>query len=55
MRRSLSALLMAAAIVPAAAAPALAQDKTVNLKVSLWVPPAHPLVPATQADRKSVV
>lgn len=49
MRRSLSALLMAAAIVPAAAAPALAQDKTVNLKVSLWVPPAHPLVPATQA------
>ena len=27
----------------------MAQDKTVNLKVSLWVPPAHPLVPATQA------
>ncbi|KTS80017.1 C4-dicarboxylate ABC transporter, partial [Pantoea dispersa] len=45
----MSALLMAAAIVPAAAAPALAQDKTVNLRVSLWVPPAHPLVPATQA------
>jgi TRAP-type C4-dicarboxylate transport system substrate-binding protein len=39
---------MAAAIVPAAG-PAVAQDKTVNLKVSLWVPPAHPLVPATQA------
>ena len=27
--------------------PALAQDKTFNLKISLWVPPAHPLVPAT--------
>src|ERR1043165_566316 len=39
---------MAAAIVPAAG-PAVAQDKTVNLKISLWVPPAHPLVPATQA------
>ena len=31
------------------AASAVAQDKTVNLKISLWVPPAHPLVPATQA------
>lgn len=30
-------------------APALAQDKVVNLKISLWVPPAHPLVTATQA------
>ncbi|MBR0799780.1 TRAP transporter substrate-binding protein [Bradyrhizobium jicamae] len=48
MRKSLLALLVAAAVVPAIA-PALAQDKTVNLKVSLWVPPAHPLVPATQA------
>jgi TRAP-type C4-dicarboxylate transport system substrate-binding protein len=38
------ALLLAASVTPA-----LAQDKTVNLKVSLWVPPAHPLVPATQA------
>ncbi|WP_284417888.1 MULTISPECIES: TRAP transporter substrate-binding protein [unclassified Bradyrhizobium] len=28
---------------------ALAQDKVVNLKISLWVPPAHPLVAATQA------
>lgn len=48
MRNKLLALLMAAALVPAAA-PAVAQDKTVYLKVSLWVPPAHPLVPATQA------
>ncbi len=29
--------------------PALAQDKQVDLKISLWVPPAHPLVPATKA------
>src|SRR5918912_685554 len=28
--------------------PALAQDKQVDLKISLWVPPAHPLVPATK-------
>ena len=48
MRKTVLAVLMAAAIVPAAG-PAVAQDKTVNLKVSLWVPPAHPLVPATQA------
>ena len=28
---------------------AIAQDKTVELKISLWVPPAHPLTPATRA------
>src|ERR1700728_1039654 len=28
---------------------AVAQDKTVELKISLWVPPAHPLTPATRA------
>ena len=44
MRKAFLALLLAASVTPA-----LAQDKTVNLKVSLWVPPAHPLVPATQA------
>ena len=44
MRQAFLALLLAASVTPA-----LAQDKTVNLKVSLWVPPAHPLVPATQA------
>ena len=43
MRKALLALLLAASV-----APAWAQDKTVNLKVSLWVPPAHPLVPATK-------
>jgi TRAP-type C4-dicarboxylate transport system substrate-binding protein len=53
MRRAFLALLLAAGVtaagVSAAMTPAIAQDKTVNLKVSLWVPPAHPLVPATQA------
>src|SRR6202451_1271170 len=44
MRKAILALLLAACV-----SPALAQDKTVNMKVSLWVPPAHPLVPATQA------
>ncbi len=29
--------------------PVLAQDKTVDLKISIWLPPAHPLVPATKA------
>ena len=48
MRKIVLALLLAAAVTPASG-PAFAQDKTVNLKVSLWVPPAHPLVPATQA------
>jgi TRAP-type C4-dicarboxylate transport system substrate-binding protein len=44
MRKACLALLIAASVTPA-----LAQDKTVTMKVSLWVPPAHPLVPATQA------
>src|SRR5258705_4363490 len=52
MRKALLGMLLAARLTPAVTpvvTPALAQDKTVNLKVSLWVPPAHPLVPATQA------
>ena len=32
----------------AGAAPALAQEKPVNLRISIWVPAAHPLVPATK-------
>src|ERR1700732_5290278 len=44
MRKTFLALLLAASVTPA-----LAQDKTVNMKVSLWVPPAHPLTPATRA------
>lgn len=49
MRKIVLALLLAASITPA-----FAQDKTVNLKVSLWVPPAHPLVPATQVWASSI-
>jgi TRAP-type C4-dicarboxylate transport system substrate-binding protein len=30
------------------AGPAAAQDKQVELRISLWVPPAHPLVPSTK-------
>ena len=28
--------------------PAMAQDKPVDLKISIWLPPAHSLVPATK-------
>ena len=41
--------VLLAAMVAACVTPAFAQDKTVNMKVSIWLPPAHPLVPATQA------
>lgn len=54
MKRVALALLLAACVTPATSLSSLAQDKTVNLKVSLWVPPAHPLVPATQAWAKSI-
>ena len=30
------------------AMPVAAQDKPVDLKISIWLPPAHPLVPATK-------
>src|SRR5882762_9982064 len=42
-------LALCATLFAGNAAPAFAQDKTLDLKISLWVPPAHPLVPATQA------
>jgi hypothetical protein len=43
------ALALAAGLLGTSAvvAGAGAQDKTVDLKVSIWLPPAHPLVPAT--------
>jgi TRAP-type C4-dicarboxylate transport system substrate-binding protein len=44
MKKAILGLLLAACAVPAAA-----QDKPVNMKVSIWLPPAHPLVPATKA------
>ena len=42
------ALALAIGLLAAATA-AMAQDKTVDLKISIWLPPAHPLVPATKA------
>jgi len=52
MKRGLIGGVGFAAVLAAslALAPAAhAQDKEVQLKISLWIPPAHPLVPATQA------
>jgi len=43
MRKALLGILLAAWAMPA-----LAQDKQVNLKVSIWLPPAHPLVPGSK-------
>src|SRR5437868_6150545 len=43
MRRTLLALLLAAGVTPA-----LAQEKTFELKLSHWVPPSHPLQKALE-------
>ncbi len=42
-------LAVALATLAIAVTPALAQDKTVTLKMSSWVPPAHPLNPSLVA------
>ena len=42
-------MALAVALGVLAMLPAAAQDKEVQLKISLWIPPAHPLVPATKA------
>lgn len=44
----MKSVLFAAALVASTTA-AVAQDKTINMKTSIWLPPAHPLVGATQA------
>jgi TRAP-type C4-dicarboxylate transport system substrate-binding protein len=44
MRKLALAFLL---VTVACASPALSQDKEVQLKISLWVPPAHPLFPST--------
>ena len=52
MARGFIGLGLAAALaasVAGLASAALAQDKEIQLKLSLWVPPAHPLVPSIQA------
>ena len=43
------AVLALSATLALAVAPALAQDKPVNLKMSSWVPAQHPLNPSLQA------
>ena len=50
MKKLALALLMSACAIGVAQA----QDKTVNLKISLWVPAAHPLFPATKAWAESI-
>lgn len=47
-------IALALAVAGCAIAPAMAQDKQVNLKVSLWVPTAHPLYPSTKAWTESM-
>jgi TRAP-type C4-dicarboxylate transport system substrate-binding protein len=48
MKKLTLSLCLCAGLAAGIALPALAQDKQVDLKISLWVPPAHPLVPATK-------
>src|SRR6202167_707708 len=43
------ALLLILILSLGVAVPALAQDKEVDLRLSLWVPPAHPLTSAAKA------
>jgi TRAP-type C4-dicarboxylate transport system substrate-binding protein len=45
----MSSRLAAVALLMLLAAPAVAQDKTVTLKMSSWLPPAHPLNPLLAA------
>jgi TRAP-type transport system periplasmic protein len=47
-------LAWALALGLCAALPAAAQDKPVDLKISIWLPPAHPLVPATKEWAESI-
>ena len=41
-------LALLAALAASLAVPAAAQDKPIQLKISLWLPPAHPLVASTK-------
>ena len=51
---SLSAVLAIATLLAPATGPAIAQDKQVDLKLSHWVPPAHPLHKAMEDWGNSV-
>ena len=49
------ALALILALAPGFASPAFAQDKEVDLRLSLWVPPAHPLTGRFAAPRGPLV
>lgn len=48
MGRAAATIVAGALALSATAYSAVAQDKTITLKISLWVPPAHPLVQAAR-------
>src|SRR5262249_15177950 len=54
LMKKLALALVAGLLTPMAMTSAMAQDKTVDLKISIWVPPAHPLVPATKEWAESI-
>src|ERR1700744_1221801 len=54
MRMPIRRLATIAAALLLAVSPAWAQDKTVTLKMSSWVPPAHPLNPSLIAWAKDI-
>ena len=47
-------IALALAVTGWAFAPAMAQDKQVNMRISLWSPTAHPLFPSTKAWAESM-
>ena len=49
VRRFCAATALAVALAFGIVVPAFAQDKEVDLRLSLWVPPAHPLTSAAKA------
>jgi TRAP-type C4-dicarboxylate transport system substrate-binding protein len=57
-KKSLLLFCAGAALIGAAAAsavsPAAAADESVRLKISLWIPPAHPLVPSAKEWADSI-
>lgn len=55
LRKNLLAMTIGlAAVLAAGGMPAAAQDTPINLKISLWVPPVHPLVKSTQEWADSI-
>ena len=49
VRRFCAATALAVALAFGIVVPASAQDKEVDLRLPLWVPPAHPLTSAAKA------